>query len=68
MARLLRQRIVSEDLTDVEVLGPAPSYPQRLRGRYRWHVLIRGCGLHSFLKDLVMPEGWVVDVDPVTVM
>ena len=68
MARLLRQKIASQDLADVEVVGPAPAYPQRLRGKYRWHLLLRGGGLHSLLEDVAIPQGWVLDVDPVTVM
>ena len=29
---------------DVEILGPTPAYPPRLRGRYRWHIVLRGDG------------------------
>ncbi len=68
MGRILRHKIASQGLTDVEVVGPAPAYPQRLRGRYRWHLLLRGHDLHSFLEGVAVPEGWMVDVDPVTVL
>ena len=68
MGRVLRQRAYSLGLTDVEVIGPAPASPERIRGRYRWHVVLRGGDLNSFLKDVPMPPGWTVDVDPVTVL
>ncbi len=68
MGRALRQTAYSSGLTDVEVVGPAPAFPERVRGRYRWHVILRGWNLHSFLEDVTIPQGWTVDVDPVTVL
>ena len=53
-------------LTDVEVLGPTPAYPARLRGRYRWHLVLRGADPRALLDKVRAPAGWVVDVDPVT--
>ncbi len=67
MGRTLRQRIGSMGLTEVDVVGPAPGFPERIRGRYRWHVILRGFGLHAFLEGVTIPQGWVVDVDPVSV-
>jgi primosomal protein N' (replication factor Y) len=53
--------------TGVEVFGPTPSFPFRLRGMYRWHVVLRGA-LPETLLDRVPPgRGWAVDVDPVSV-
>ena len=68
MGRVLRQRAYSLGLTDVEVVGPAPAFPERVRGRYRWHVILRGRNLHPFLEGVTIPQGWTVDVDPVTVL
>ena len=68
MGRVLRQRAYSQGLTDVEVVGPAPAFPERVRGRYRWHVILRGRNLRSFLEGVTIPQGWTVDVDPVTVL
>ena len=68
MGRVLRQRAYGLGLTDVEIVGPAPAFPERVRGRFRWHVILRGLNLHSFLEGVTIPEGWTVDVDPVTVM
>ena len=67
MGRMLRHRIGSMGLTDVDVVGPAPGFPERVRGRYRWHVVLRGFDLHSFLEGVTVPQGWMVDVDPVSV-
>ena len=64
LARLLRQRIAARGLADVEIAGPAPGIPERIRGHYRWNVLVRGRNLHRFLEDVRLPPNGVVDVDP----
>ena len=68
MGRALRHRAYSRGLTDVEVIGPAPAFPERVKGRYRWHTILRGQDLNSFLDGMSIPPGWTVDVDPVTVL
>ena len=68
MARELRQRVYAQGLTDVDIVGPAPGIPSRLRGRYRWHLVVRGRELHRFLENLSFPRGCTVDVDPAHVM
>ena len=68
MGRVLRRQVYTLGLTDVEIVGPAPAFPERVRGRYRWHVILRGRNLHSFLEGVTIPQGWTVDVDPVSVL
>ena len=53
------------------LFGPAPGYPARVRGRYRWHVVLRmlpspATDMPSLLASLPIPPTWTVDVDPVT--
>ena len=64
LARLLRQRVAARGLADIEIAGPAPGIPERIRGHYRWNVLVRGRNLHRFLEDVRLPPNGVVDVDP----
>jgi primosomal protein N' (replication factor Y) len=52
----------------VDVIGPAPAYPPRLRGVWRWHILLRGADPRSLLDKVTLPPYWTVDVDPVTVV
>ncbi|MEX2247486.1 MAG: primosomal protein N' [Dehalococcoidia bacterium] len=52
--------------SDVEVLGPSPAYVQRLRGRWRWQLLLRGRDPSQLLRGLPLPPSCVVDIDPVT--
>ena len=68
MARQLRQEAYAQGLTDVQVIGPAPGIPARLRGKHRWHVLIRGRNLHRFLEGVQFTPGCTVDMDPVHVL
>jgi len=62
---LLVQEIAGRGVADVSVLGPAPAFIQRLRGRFRWQLILRGSGLSDFLEAVPLPREWVVDVDPV---
>ena len=65
-ARLLRQRIREQGLFDVQVIGPAPGIPERVRGSYRWRLVLRGRNLHRFLAGVELPARDVtIDVDPV---
>ena len=67
-ARQLRQRADAQGLTGIEIVGPAPGIPLRLRGRYRWHLVLRGRDLGRFLEGTSFPKGCTVDVDPVHVL
>ena len=51
---------------DEAVLGPAPAYPPRVRGRYRWQIVLRGPEPRRLLDTVAVPHGWIVDVDPVS--
>ena len=68
MGRVLRQKAYSTGRGSVDVVGPAPAFPERVRGRYRWHIVLRGRDLRTFLDAITLPQGWTLDVDPVTVM
>jgi len=65
MKRLLSQEIESQGIADIEPIGPAPAYIHRLRGRFRWQLILRGSELSAFLSPIPFPQGWTVDIDPV---
>jgi len=64
LAERLRLSIRREGIANLEVIGPAPCFYRRLRGRYRWHILLRGHGAQELLLAEPPPAGWRVDVDP----
>ena len=65
LAGLLREQQAEWGITDVEALGPVPAFPSRLRGRYRWHIILRGPTPRTLLDKVDIPRGWTVDIDPV---
>ncbi len=67
----LQLALAQQGLTEIEIAGPAPGYPARVRGRYRWHIVLRlpptpSTDMPTLLSTLPIPPTWTVDVDPVT--
>ena len=52
--------------SDVECLGPMPAYPARVRGHYRWRIVLRGPDPRTLLDKVTIPRDWLVDIDPIT--
>ena len=65
LARLLREEIDAQGLANISLIGPSPAYIQRIRGRYRWQLIIRSPDPMGILSKVTIPQGWTVDVDPV---
>lgn len=66
--RLLTDRIAQRGLPGIDLIGPAPAFFHRVRGEYRFHILVRGEKPHMLVEDIALPLGWRVDVDPVSVL
>ena len=69
LAERLERVIQDQALPDTDLVGPAPAFMERLRGRYRWQVLVRSPDPRPVLRALLdeeLPFGWSVDVDPTT--
>ncbi len=73
LARLLKSVMAPED----EIMGPAPPPINRIRGRYRWQLLLKTHGVVSTLRALsqVLPGlgkdrdvKIEVDVDPISML
>ena len=62
---MLKERRDAWGYSEVDVLGPTPAYPPQLRGRYRWHIVLRGADPRMLLDRIAVPAGWIVDIDPV---
>jgi len=63
--RLLSEEMDSQGLADLAIIGPAPAFFHRIRGRYRWQLLLRGTDPAAFLSPIPFPQGWTIDIDPV---
>jgi primosomal protein N' (replication factor Y) len=53
---------------DIELIGPAPCFAARVRGEYLWQVVVSGADLTPILRSFPIPYGWMVDVDPVSML
>ncbi len=63
--KLLNSVINARGIPGMSIIGPAPAFIHRLRGRYRWQIVVRGSKLSEFLGDIPIPQGWTIDIDPV---
>jgi len=66
--RTLVLKIARLGIPDVDLLGPAPAFFARLRGKSRWQIIVRGKDPGVLLRDMYLPLGWRVDVDPVSLL
>ncbi|PLS82799.1 MAG: primosomal protein N' [Chloroflexi bacterium] len=64
LAERVRVALGRLSFTDAAVIGPAPAFMERMRGKYRWHLLVRAPDIHPLLDELGPLPGWTVDVDP----
>jgi primosomal protein N' (replication factor Y) len=67
LVRVLSHERDTRGLPDLEVMGPSSTYIARLRGRYRWQVLVRGRDPAELLAGVALPQNWMMDIDPMTV-
>jgi primosomal protein N' (replication factor Y) len=54
---------IAQENRRIEIIGPAPCFFQRLFGRYRWQIVLRGDHPAELLRDRQLPD-WRVEVDP----
>jgi primosomal protein N' (replication factor Y) len=68
MVRDLRGERDRRGLPNLDVLGPGPAFVPRLRGRWRWQVIVRGGDPAELLADVPLARGWTLDIDPVSLL
>jgi primosomal protein N' (replication factor Y) len=74
LGQRIEQKIAAQHHSTLSVIGPAPCFLRRLRGRWRWQILIRCTAgakqgpLHQLLRQLPLDRGWRLDVDPLDVL
>jgi primosomal protein N' (replication factor Y) len=68
MAGLLRHTAARLGLPEIELVGPAPCFLGRLRGYYRWQLLVRAPDPTLLLRHVTYPPGWRIDVDPANLL
>jgi primosomal protein N' (replication factor Y) len=66
LARRLKADIAEKGLPGFEVMGPAPPHVPKWHGRFRFQISVRAPDPAELLRDVTVPEGWVLDIDPVS--
>lgn len=66
MAAILQKRIDQAEST-AALIGPAPCFFERVRGLYRWQIVLRGRDPVPLIPEAI-PAAWSVDVDPVSLL
>jgi primosomal protein N' (replication factor Y) len=67
IADWLKKRVEAGKRTETEVIGPVPCFFAKVGGQYRWQVVLRGPEPASLLRGR-LPEGWRVEVGPVSLL
>ena len=65
LAKSLGEARESHGETGVEVVGPTPRYPLKIRNMYRWQILLKGSHPERLLELVPPGAHWTVDIDPV---
>jgi primosomal protein N' (replication factor Y) len=53
-----------ENYRGTQMIGPVPCFFARVRGEYRWQIVLRGPDPAGMLADRTPGPDWKVEVDP----
>lgn len=67
MASRLKSRLEAEGRIQTTLVGPVPCFFTKLRGEYRWQIVLRGPDPVEALQGQRF-DGWRVEVDPVSLL
>ena len=54
--------------SEPDVLGPTPAFIARVRGEYRWQILLRGREPARLVERIRLGDRWAIDVDPASLL
>jgi primosomal protein N' (replication factor Y) len=64
---MLKSRLEAEERLQTTLVGPVPCFFSKLRGEYRWQIVLRGPNPVDILQGQRF-EGWRVEVDPTSLL
>jgi primosomal protein N' (replication factor Y) len=68
MYQLLNNEKNRKGLADLRLIGPVPTFVSRIRGHYQWQIILCGTAIGHFLAGMTFPQGWILDIDPASVI
>ncbi|MFZ5390939.1 MAG: hypothetical protein ACOZAJ_01535, partial [Patescibacteria group bacterium] len=68
-ARFLKNKLRNFLSENFSLIGPYPDYYKQLRGKYRWHLLIKAKSSNDF-KTIwpLLPDDVIIDIDPENIL
>jgi primosomal protein N' (replication factor Y) len=60
--------IKNKGMSATQVVGPVPAYFQKLRGEYRWQILVKGPNPARIIKEHPPGQEWIIEVDPPVIL
>ena len=66
-ASRLKSRLEAQGRLQTTLVGPVPCFFSKLRGEYRWQIVLRGPDPVEILQGQRF-DGWRVEVDPVSLL
>jgi primosomal protein N' (replication factor Y) (superfamily II helicase) len=67
LAERLSAEIKMENRIETDLIGPVPCFFAKINGIYRWQVILRGPDPVSLLRGRI-PDGWRIEVEPVSLL
>jgi primosomal protein N' (replication factor Y) (superfamily II helicase) len=64
--KMLTDEKDKQGITGLRIIGPVPAFIPRVRGHYRWHMVIIGHNLPQFLAKIELPKSVIIDIDPMS--
>jgi primosomal protein N' (replication factor Y) (superfamily II helicase) len=55
-------------LQDVDILGPTPAFIAKIRDHYQWQIVLRGRDAQPLAAQAEIDPGWMIDVDPLSMI
>jgi len=68
MHQLLKEERDSWGMGDISLIGPSPAFIPKVRGRFRWQIIIKGEEAARLLAEVPIPQGWTLDIDPMSLL
>ena len=60
----LKVRMEGQGLSATQMIGPVPPYFERIRGEYRWQIILRGPDPAALFREDPPGGDWILEVNP----
>lgn len=63
------KQLLSDQIKDIQIDGPAPSFHEKLQGKYQYQLVVRTPNRSKLLEVIKqLPSGWTYDIDPINLL